>query len=204
MLLTAAAAVLVAAAPAYADRAGDGPVNAPKPLKSVHSEFTLPGSGWAQNVRADSGVPRLGLYVLEVPMPTVDTCRIFVSVRATATKRQPTADSRTVRLTLGSTREVVRFNQRGRHGSVRWWTGSQTGYDAAGMAVQPMPSKLRTERRRWLVYRFAAQHRAVPTVEDACEARARRTGARTVRSIARTLKIANGPALVEPPVLPIA
>ncbi|MCA1680327.1 MAG: hypothetical protein LC777_15930, partial [Actinobacteria bacterium] len=171
---------------------------------SVHSEFTLPGSGWAQNVRAQSGVPRLGLYVLEVPMPTVDTCRIFVSVRATATKRQPTAGRGTVRLTLGSTREVVRFDQRGRHGSLRWWTGSQTGYDAAGMAVQRMPSKLRTERHRWLVYRFGVQHRAVSTAEDACEARATRTGGRTVRSIARTLRIANGPALSEPPVLPIS
>ncbi len=137
-------------------------------------------------------------------MPTIDTCRILASVRATATKRQPVVDPRTVRLTLGSTRDVVRFDRHGGYGPVRWWTGSQASYDAAGIAVQRMPSKLRTERHRWLVYRFGVRHRAVPTVESACEAHARRTGARTVRSIARTLKIANGPARSEPPVLPIA
>jgi hypothetical protein len=67
-----------------------------------------------------------------------------------------------------------------------------------------MPSKLRTARRRWLLYRFEVGHVAVPTVEDGCAVRARRTGARTVRSIAPTLRLADGPAVSEPPVLPIS
>jgi hypothetical protein len=206
MFLTTATAVMAVAAPAHAERAGDGPVDAPHRLASLHSEFMLPGSGWAQNVRAADGAPRLGGYVLEVPMPTVDTCRIFVSVRATATKRAPTAGRHTVHpnVTTGSSDEVMRFDHRGRHGAVRWWTGSQAGADAAGVAFQPMPSKLRTARNHWLVYRFEVGHVAVPTVEDGCAARARRTGARTVHSIARTLRLANGPAVSEPPVLPIS
>jgi hypothetical protein len=205
-LLTTAAAVMAVAAPAHAGRAGDGPVDAPNRLASLHSEFTLPGSGWAQNVRVDDGAPRLGGYVLEVPMPTVDRCRIFVSVPATATKRAPTARRHIVRpgMTAGSSDEVVRFDHHGRHGAVRRWAGSRPGADAAGVAFQPMPAKLRTARNRWLLYRFDVGHVAVPTVEDGCAVHARHTGARTVCSVARTLRLADGPAVSEPPVLPIA
>lgn len=61
--------------PACADRTGDGPVNAPKPLASIHSEFILPGGGWVQNVRQEGGASRLGPYVLEAPTPVANTCR---------------------------------------------------------------------------------------------------------------------------------
>ncbi|MEA2193239.1 MAG: hypothetical protein QOI73_3360 [Solirubrobacteraceae bacterium] len=202
-LLAAATASLLAAAPALADRAGDGPVDAPRTLSTVHSEFTLPGDGWAQSLR-EGGAPRIGLYVLEVPMPVADTCRLYASVRATSFKRPPQVGRRSVVLhTVPGGRDVLRIDERGGHGAIRWWISKRQADGPEGLAVQQMPAKLRTERRRWLVYRFEVGHGAAPAAEDACAERARRTGGRTVRSIARTLRLADGPAVSEPPFAPI-
>jgi hypothetical protein len=201
----AALAPLTAAAPANADRAADGPVRAPRLVQSLHSEFTLPGGPWSQIVGALAGTPVYGSYQVSVPLATGEPCLISVSVRADAKKRYPSVGRRTVRLTPGPLGDPpLRFDHHGRHDGVRWWSGRIVGssVEASGGAVQRMPDALRSASHRWLVYRIDADGRAVPNDEAECTARAHRTGARVVRSIARTLKLADGPPVSEAPFTP--
>lgn len=198
----AALASLTAAAPALADRDADGPIRAPRLVDSLHTEFTLPGGPWSQIVGALAGTPVYGSYQVQVPLANGAPCVISVSVRAEAKKRYPSVGRRTVRLVAGD--GLLRVDHGGSHDGIRWWSGTRTdsSSNAAGGAVQRMPASLRSASRRWLVYRIDAGGRAAPSNEAECEARARRTGGRTVRSIARTLRVVDGPPVSEPPLAP--
>lgn len=198
----AALTSLAAAAPARADRDGDGPIRAPRMIDSLHTEFTLPGGPWSQIVGALAGTPVYGSYEVTVPLADGAPCLISVSVRADAKKAHPSVGRHAVRLVAGE--GVLRFDHQGRHDGVRWWSGRTAGssIEASGGAVQRMPAPLRRASRRWLVYRIDAAGRAAPQDAAECRARARRTGARVVRTIARTLRVADGPPVSEPPLAP--
>ena len=202
-LLSAAAGSLLAATPALADRDADGPIDAPRQIDSLHTEFTLPGGPWRQTVGALSGTPVFGSFGYVAKLPSGGDCTIYVSVRADAKRLHPVVGRRTVRLTPPGS-ELLRFDQSGRHDGVRWWSGRVLGSSnlAAAGAVQRMPAPLRNDRRRWLVHRIDANFAAAPQDEAACRSRMRRTAARTVRSVARTLSVADGPPIAEPPFQP--
>lgn len=197
-LICAAACVLAAAAPAYADRDGDGAVRAPRTLKSTHTEFVLPGSGWGQVVGALAGTPAIGDYAVDLTLAGGATCRVSVAVDTRAQGVYPRVGRSIVRL-HPRTGVALRYTRSGRHGRVRWWTGTSQGLDAAAAAVQPMPAALRTKNRRYLTTWVSVSHTAAPTDDEACRARVRRTGARTILSIVRTLKLADGPPISEAP-----
>lgn len=199
----AALASLTAAAPALADRDGDGPIRTPRMVDSLHTEFTLPGGPWSQIVGALAGTPVYGSYQVEVALAgSGEPCLISVGVRADGKRRAPRVGRRTVRLVAGE--GPLRFTHRGEHDGVRWWSGRTVGSSTAASAgaVQRMPRALRSDRHRWLVYRIDAEGLATPGNEAACTARARKTGARVVRTIARTLRLAGGPPVSEPPLAP--
>ena len=198
-LLAAVAASLLAAVPALADRDADGPIDAPRQVDALHTEFTLPGGPWRQVVGALAGTPSSGSYVYTARLPSGGECDVFVGVRADAKQRRPLAGRRTVALQPAG--EVLRFDHHGRHGGVLWWSGRvrDSSNVASAWAVERMPEPLRSEQRRWLLYRIDVGQQSLPADEHACRARARRTGARAVRRAARTLKVADGPPVATPP-----
>jgi hypothetical protein len=197
-LLTIAAASLPAAAPALADRHADGPIDAPRQVDSLHTEFTLPGGPWRQVVESPAGTPS-GTYVYTATLPGGGQCDLSLTVRAGAKRRRPLVARRTIALQPPG--EVLRFDHQGRHGGVRWWSGTVRGSSnvASAWALQRMPGPLRSEQRAWLLYRIDVGQQSLPADELACRGRARRTGARAVRAVARTLKVADGPAVATPP-----
>jgi hypothetical protein len=199
-LVVGTAMAALGVAPAYADRAGDAPVRAPNKLSSIHAEFTLHGGPWGQLVDQASGAPSLGGYAHDNVLASGRGCRIVARVRATATKLYPSVGRRTVRVRpASSTNDLLRFDHRGRHGAVRWWAGEIAHSDAAAGAVQPIPARLRSSKRRWLVYQVEVVSVAAPVDEDACHTQARTIGGPVVRRVARTLKLADGPPVAQAP-----
>ena len=82
---------------------------------------------------------------------------------------------------------------------MRWWAGTLKGFDAAAGGTQRLPASLRTKTRPYLNYNVRILH-AAPRADDPCASRARTTGARIARTIARTMHIAAGPPVAEPPI----
>jgi hypothetical protein len=199
VLLAIAACLLATAAPAAADRGGDGPVRTSRVLTTTHTEFTLPGSGWAQVVGALAGTPALGDYGVELGL-IGGPCQVRVSVDTKAQGTYPGVGRHSVRLHPPFAQPLLRFTHSGRHGAVRWWAGTSEQLDAAGAAVQRTPAALRSKHRRYLLTWVSVSHIAVsPAADVDCKARARNTGARAVSRILRTLALAAGPVVSEPP-----
>ena len=199
-LLIALAALLAAAPVALADRDGDGPVRTTRVLKTLHTEFKLPGEGWAQVVGALGGTPALGDYTTQLALPSGAGCRLDVAVESQVQRAYPRVGGRTVR-TSASALLPVTYTRTGRHGSVRWWSGTQEGAPAA-VAVQPVPRALRSPRRRWVVTLASTGVVAAPALLAACRSRVRARAAATVLRVVRTLSLADGPAVSEPPFAP--
>jgi hypothetical protein len=198
-LICAAACTIAAAAPAYADRDGDGPVRTSRIVKTTHTEFTLPGSGWAQVVGALAGTPTLGDYGIELGL-IGGPCQVRVAVDTKTQGTYPRVGRHSVRLHPPFTQPLLSFTHSGRHGAVRWWAGTSDQLDAAGAAVQRTPAALRSKHRRYLLTWVSVSHIAVsPAADTDCKARARNTGARAVLRILRTLTLADGPVVPEPP-----
>ena len=196
-----AAAFLLLAAPAYADRAGDGPVRAPRILDSIHTEFTLPGSGWAQVVGALAGTPRLGDYAVDRTLPSGGSCRIETAVDSRLQGIYPSVGKRIVKVNPW-VRVPVRYTRSGHQRGVRWWVGTSQGLDAAAIAVRRTPAKLSSKHRRYTVTHVSVSHTAAPADDAACAELARTVGTRTALRIVRTLALADGPAVAEEPFTP--
>jgi hypothetical protein len=200
-IICSAACLLAAATPAYADRDGDGAVRTPRIVHSTHTEFTLPGAGWTQVVGAMGGTPVIGDYAVDLVLPGAIPCRVSVAVDTKTQGVYPSVGRRTVR-THPLSRGLLRYSRTGREGAVRWWSGTSDSLDAAAAAVQRTPAELRTKHRRFLLTWVSVSHTAAPADDDACRARARSTGARTVLRVVRSLTLANGPAVSEAPLTP--
>lgn len=200
-LLCALGIGLVIAAPAYAARSGDAGVRAPRMVRTLHAEFTLPGGPWQQVTGAMEGRPAYGRYVVRPTMPSGFPCRIEIDVDATARREYPRVRRDVVSLRPAWTGHGgdVRFDSHGARGPLRWWVGQRRFFEAAGGAARPMPKKLRTTLRRWLVFQVGVLSSYVPGDEAACRARAKRTGRRAVTSVIRTLRLAPGPPVAEAP-----
>lgn len=199
-LLIAAAGLLLATPVALADRDGDGPVRTSRILKTLHTEFTLPGAGWAQVVGALGGTPIVGEYSTQLSLPSGAGCRLDVAVDSKTQGVYPRVGRRIIRMTPNTVVPVT-YTRTGRHGSVRWWTGTQEGAPAA-VAVQPVPRALRSRHRRWIVTLASTGLVAAPADLTACRSRVRARSASTVSRIVRTLSLADGPAVSAPPFAP--
>ena len=195
-----AVVALVSATPsaAMADRSGDGPVYASRLVHSFHMEFTLPGSGWRQYVGALGGWPVAGRYAVDLPVSEGAPCRVDAIVHSRAQHSDVRVGRHIVRISP-NTQAPLRYRRTGQHSGVRWWTGTTVGEDAAAIAVQRTPVKLRATTHRWLVTRVSVTHSSVRSDETSCRQRARSIGARTVLRIVRTVRPAAGRAVTEGP-----
>jgi hypothetical protein len=198
LLLCAAAGSLSTAAPALADRDGDGPVRTPRVVETMHTEFTLAGSDWGQAVNRFGLLPIIGYYSLYAVLPGRSLCRVSVTVDTAAQRVYPRVGRHAVRL-RPPLRPLLRFTKTGRHGAVRWWAGTSQQLDAAGAAIQKAPAALRSDHARYLMTFVSVSHATAPAADEACGAYARGTGARVVLSSLRTLKLADGPGVGEGP-----
>lgn len=186
---TAFATLALSASPAVA-QTGDGPIRAPRVLETHHVEIALPGPGWRQVVGALAGTPLLGSYRREL----TPECSIEVNVSAVATRRAPRQRGRRLTVTPGS-KDSLRFTvrRRGRHGSVRWWTGRANDQAlAVVIGSQRLPRSLRTARRPAL--RTSVGINAFG--REGCEQLVGRRAQSTAVRIGRSLRLAAGP--VEP------
>lgn len=190
--LVAALGSMLLAAPAHADRSGDGPIDAPGTVKSAHVAFQLTGTPWRQVVRADNALPIRGRYRLDTALADGTGCALDVLVRGRRTARPPSVGGNSVKLLPATSAYALRYTDSGRRGPVRWWAGT-TFYAQSG-GVQRLPGHLRTKQRRFLVYWVRV--RDIPAAGgDACRALALRTSLR----IAKTMHLTAGPPASKPP-----
>lgn len=197
LLLVASAAVLLGAAPAHADREGDGAVRIPRILKTVHTEFVLPGAGWGQFVGRLDAAPVVGAYATDVALPAGAGCKLEVAVDSLTQGVYPRVGKHIVRIDP-TARVPVRYTRTGRHGGVRWWSGTQVGVPAA-VAVQRVPKSLRARHRQWIVTLASTGYLAAAPDEVACRSAVRELAKLSAYRVVRTLKLADGPPVLEAP-----
>ncbi len=198
-LTVAALSSLLLATPALANRAGDAPIKAPQSLQTHHVAFTLPGGGWTQKLGALAGTPAFGRYGLAIKLADGSTCSLTADVLSKTSAKPFVARGNTVQLRpFSQFPELLHITGRGKNGAVTWWSGTMKNYDAAAGGTQRLPAALRTKAKPYLNYNVRILH-ARPRTNDPCAARARTTGARIARTIARTMQIAPGPPVSEPP-----
>jgi hypothetical protein len=198
-LAKAALGSLLLATPALASRAGDAPIKAPPNLQTDHVAFTLPGGPWKQKVGALSGTPAFGRYALDLKLADGSVCPLSADVIGRTSARPFAAKGDTVQLRPFSRfPELLHITSRGSHGGVTYWAGTMKNFDAAAGGTQRLPARLRTKAKPYLNYNVRILH-AGPRTNDPCAARARTTGARVAREIARTMHVADGPPVSAPP-----
>jgi hypothetical protein len=199
--ITAAASLLLAT-PALANRAGDAPIKAPLNSKTHHVAFTLPGSGWKQQVGV-SGTPAFGRYARDAQLADGTVCTLIADVVAKTSARPFRASGDTVQLRpFSQFPELLHIAARGKHGPVTWWSGTipsrATLFDAAAGGTQRLPAGMRTKAKPYLNYNVRMLH-ASPRAGDPCASIASKQGASIARTIAGTMRIATGPPVSKPP-----
>jgi len=190
-LVAAVVCALLAAPVALADRDADGSLRG---TTAYHVEFALPGDGWGQGWSPLDGTPMPGLYIQPRTLADGSNCPLHVWVNTDLVAMYPVVGKKRVILRpVPFFRIAFDITHSGRHGLVRWWSGTDGNSPVIG-AVQPAPPDLRDARRRWVITYARIESTAI-----ACRRYANRKRPVIARTIGRTLRLAGGPAVVAPP-----
>jgi hypothetical protein len=199
LLLMIVLPLALAACPAssWASRAGVGPVRDGHVVPGYHVTFTLAGDSWSQIAGALEGTPSLGSYTFKAgPVaPNASAEHLRVTVGAFVTAHKPVLRGNRIRVKpTNADTPVVTVKQSGHNGPVHWWTGTLDGLGAA-VGYQRPPAGLDPSRKRWLVFE------AFTSIgnREAHPVQARREAVAKINTIAKTMRLAHGPATTEGP-----